>query len=118
MKTVNQILKLLNKTPETYETEFFQAYLRWCMAFATNYNNDLQKVVANSSISKYYNREHAKCEAKFLELISFYVNKINITPKEAQSMYNNCLFDMNNRFSKPLIEQAKKTNIYNDITAN
>ncbi|EKT3967199.1 hypothetical protein NTJ12_002281 [Flavobacterium psychrophilum] len=115
---MSKILKFLKKTPEDYETAFFKTYLHWCMAFATNYGNDLQKLVANSSISKYYNREHSKCEAKFLELISFYHTEIGITPKEAQKLYDKCIFDMNNRFCKPLIDQAKKTNIYHDITKN
>ena len=114
MKTMSQILKLLNKTPHEYFSMYFGAYWRWCESVSTN-DAETQMVLANASVNKYYNREYAKCEAKFLDFIK---DHQNATPKDAMELYIECTFEMFNRKCEPIINQAKKNNIYNDITAN
>jgi hypothetical protein len=114
MKTVKQHLQT---TQEAYETMLFETYQRWCMDFCLNYQNDLQSILANSKINKYFLFEYAKCEAEFLNLISRYEDSPTVTAIDARTLYADCTFQIFNRTPKPLIQEAKKLKIY-DTTRN
>ena len=114
MKTVNQLLDL---SPEAYENMIMETYLRWCMDFCTNYQSELQSVLANAKMNKYFLFEYAKGETEFLRLISRYKDSPTVTQKDVQTLYNDCTFDIFNRTPKSLIQEAKKLKVY-DITAN
>lgn len=104
--------QLLNKTPLQYEIIIWETYYRWCLDFCSNYQNDLQSVLANSKINKYFLFEYGKCETEFLKLITFYESEIGITPQEAQKLYDKCVLQIFNRTPKPLIDEAKKLKVY------
>ena len=114
MKTVNQ---LLNKTQEEYEFMVMATYTRWCMDFCTNYQSELQSVLANSKMNKYFLFELAKGEAEFLKLISRYEGSPTVTTQDAERLYSECTFQIFNRTPKALIQEAKKLKVY-EPTAN
>ncbi len=107
------ILVRLNKSQEDYEFMVMNIYLRWCMGFAINYTNDLQKVVANAHISEYFLTEFKKIETEFLEITQEYDGAANIKPKDALQVFNRCTNQLFNRYPKILIHEAKKLNIIN-----
>ncbi|WP_395075340.1 hypothetical protein [Flavobacterium sp.] len=109
---MNTINELLNKTPEEYENIILKTYFLWCMDFCINYHSDLQRILANSAVNKYFLYEYAKCEAEFLKLISRYEDSPTVTSKDIQTLYDDCSFKISNRNPKPLILAAKKLNIY------
>ena len=111
MQTTAQLLRI---TDCEYDFVYFDHYNRWCQSVTIN-EQQFQSVLANASVNKYYNREYAKCEAEFHELIAQYPN---VTAAEAMKLYGRCTFDMFNRRSPVLIEQAKKTQIINHLIAN
>lgn len=114
MKTVQQLLKL---DTQEYETMLFETYMRWCMDFCSNYQSELQSVLANAKMNRYFLFEYSKCEAEFLKLISRYENSPTVTLGDTRTLYNNCTFQIFNRKSQPLIQEAKKLKIY-EPTAN
>lgn len=68
MKTLTKsIPELLNMTPEVYQEGYFQQYMRWCLSFSVNKENDFQKLLANRAIANYYNDNFQKLEQKFVE---------------------------------------------------
>lgn len=109
---MNPILKLLNRTSEEYECMYFGAYWRWCESISVN-EAETQMVLANAGLNKYYRMEYAKLEAEFLELIKRYPNA---TQKEVLKLYADCTYGMFNRRCAPLIREAKRNNIINQIT--
>lgn len=116
---MNPILVRLNVSQFDYDFMVMNIYLRWCMGFAINYTNDLQKVVANTPINKYFLTEFKKIEAEFLEIMQEYDGAANIKPKDALQVFNICAVQLHNRYPKILIHEAKKLNIINhDHTAN
>ena len=113
------ILVRLNVSQFDYDFMVMNIYLRWCMDFSLNYFNDLQKVVANTPINKYFLTEFKKIEAEFLEIMQEYDGATNIKPKDALQVFNRCSIQIFNRYPKILIHEAKKLNIINhDHTAN
>ena len=64
MKTT--IHELLQHSPDKYQQDYFERYLRWCMSYATNLETDLQKLLANGLIANYYNENFKPLEHKFV----------------------------------------------------
>lgn len=116
MRTVISYLQI---TPEEYENMYIESFMRWCMDLSINYENDLQKVLANSAISKWYLAEWKKCEQEFLKCMHRRQQTLRpISKLDAQSIYNHSTFNMFNLRPKGLLNDAKKLNIFNDTTAN
>lgn len=111
MKTTNPILVRLNINEDQYFDMRMSMYMRYCMDFCINYHNDLQKLLANTALSKYYFTELAKCEEEFLQIMDAYEGEANVKPADGMEMYHKCAFRMHSIYSKPLIEQAKALNI-------
>ena len=108
MKKQQQIQKLLNIDQLGYDQIYFNAYVRWCESVSIN-DTQLQMVLANSSVNKYYNMEYAKCEDEFLLLANRYPTA---TQDDATKLYFRCTVAMFNRRCEPIIKLAKKTPIY------
>ena len=66
MAAKKPIHELLNMDFDVYEQDYTERYLRWCMNRSKNFDNDLQKVMANRSVANYYNVQFAKLEERFL----------------------------------------------------
>ena len=97
MQTIPQLLAI---TTEQYDAMYFGAYWRWCESVSIN-ENQVQSVLANASVNKYYNTEFAKLENEFLLLAAIYPNA---TPDEMQHLYFKCTVTMFNRRCNVLIE--------------
>lgn len=116
---MNPILVRLNMSQEEYDNEKMEIYLRWCMDFCTNYQNELQKVLSNPPVNKYFLTEFAKCEKEFLAVMQAYDGATHIKPKDALATFHRCSVSIFNRFPKVLISNAKKPTIISyDATAN
>ncbi|QYS86332.1 hypothetical protein JJC03_15640 [Flavobacterium oreochromis] len=116
---MNAILVNLNITQEQYEFEVLDIFLRWSMDFATNYENDLQKIVQNAPVFNYFKTEFAKCEREFLNIMKEYENQPNIKPKDVKEAFNRSTISIFNKYPKSLIINAKKPIIIAyDIAAN
>ncbi|MCV9929490.1 hypothetical protein OIU83_17650 [Flavobacterium sp. LS1R49] len=87
MDTINQLLGL---SPEEFEKERFGYYWKWCEKLTTNIL-EAQKILANSSINRYYNIELAKCEKEFLFRIRNYQDSETITAKDRKRLYEKCI---------------------------
>ena len=104
---MNTILKILDLTQYHYDMIYLGNYMRWCESVTIN-PAQLQMVMANASVDKYYAMEYAKCTADFLELIKNYPNA---NPADAMELYVTCTLPMFNRRCLPVIAAAKKNNI-------
>ena len=50
---------------------YLDLYMRWCESVTVN-EQQLQMVLANASVNKYFNFEYAKCITKFIDHMSNY----------------------------------------------
>lgn len=108
---MNKILEYLEVTQEEYENMYLGAYMRWCESVCLA-PSEFQNVLANASISKYYNTELAKCEAEFVKLFSRYENSETVSAKDAKNLYCDCTFKMFNIRPMVLLSTAKKIKVY------
>ncbi len=116
---MNAILVRLNMSQEQYDGLKMTIYLRWCMDFCTNYENELQKVMSNPPINRYFLTEFSKCENEFIDLMQTYDGVTQIKPSDALATFKRCSVSIYNRFPKVLIINAKKPTIISyDATAN
>ncbi|MCJ1809879.1 hypothetical protein [Flavobacterium covae] len=116
---MNPILVKLNISQEEYEIKMMDIYLRWCMDFAINYENDLQKIVHSAPVFNYFKTEFAKCETEFLTMMGAYENAQQIKPVDIWATFYRCIVSLFNRYPKNLIINAKKPiTISYDIAAN
>lgn len=96
----------LKMTSEEHELLIFGAYARWCESVTIN-PGEFQKVLANSSVNKWYLLEYAKCEKEFHNLTDRYGN--SISTEDFKRCYNQCTYNMFNIRPTALLQQIKKT---------
>lgn len=94
-----------------FENQRTEKYMRWCLNIARTQNAPLQLILANSSISKYYNYELAKLENKFLQLVDG--KHQHMSQKSLNDIYSIIVVDIFNLTPKPLVDAAKKLTIIN-----
>jgi hypothetical protein len=102
--TKNNIHEHLGLTFKEYDTQYFERYSNWCESVVLTLL-EYQKVLANSQISKWYNREFEKCEQEFLTIINDYPNA---TTESKKQCYDRCAVRLFSIFPKVLIDEAKK----------
>lgn len=110
--TINQKLKM---TQEEYELFIFGAYARWCETLSGTSDRELQKIMANSGINKWYMTEYAKCEAEFLQLTERYEECSTITALDFKKCYAECTYRMFNIRPTVLLQIIKKSTIGSKI---
>ena len=110
MQTIPKLLAIKN---HEYNDMYFDAYLRWCESVSIN-ENQVQSVLANASVNKYYNTEFAKCENEFLQLAKNYPHATAI---DLQELYAKCMYAMFNKRCNVLLHQAKTLNLQGYDTA-
>ncbi|MGR3791593.1 hypothetical protein ACUXZJ_12045 [Flavobacterium sp. TN-1] len=114
-----KIINLLNIHPEQYSSMLFETYMHWCTDFCTkNYEQELQSLLANAPINKYFLMEYRKLEAEFLEMAKEYQKDPNITPEDYRELYADCTVKIFNRHQKALVRNAKITTIINNYECN
>ena len=106
MKT---ILEHLAINQHQYEMAYIDTYMRWSESVSIT-EAQLQMIMANSAVNRYFNMEFKKCEAEFLELITRYPNA---TPTDAATLWGRCTVALFNRRCLPLIKQAITLKIEN-----
>lgn len=94
----------LGLTLENYETQYFERYSNWCESVSITLL-EYQKVLANSTVNKWYNTEFQKCEAEFLHLIKDYPNTSIESKKQC---YDQCVVRLFSIFPKPILDEVKK----------
>jgi hypothetical protein len=103
-KTINQKLKM---TPEEYEDLIFGAYARWCESVTIN-THEFQKVLANSSINKWFMMEYSKCEKEFKQLTARYEENDTIIAEDFKRCYSECTYRMFNIRPMALLQEINK----------
>lgn len=104
-----QLHELIYMTPEHYSEDYTERYLRWCMNRSQDLDQDLQRLLANSSISKWYNHEFAKLEERIISMLEPQHGKISY--KQARTIFGSIVAEMFIKYPMPLIDQARKLNI-------
>jgi hypothetical protein len=102
--TINQKLQM---TASEYDDMVFKSYLRWCESVSLN-AQELQKILANSSISRWYMTEYTKLEVEFMQLTGSFEICETITKCDFKTCYKNCTIQMFNIRPMPLLQEAKK----------
>lgn len=101
------ISTILKKDEVEFENLQIERYMRWCIYLSNKTGISLQMILANTSISKYYNYEFSKLENSFLNLIE---GKIKCIPeKTLQQMYEVVVVDIFNLFPMALLDGIKKS---------
>ncbi len=110
MTKTTEINELLYITSDQYETDCQDRYLRWCLSRSKDMGQDLQQLLANTSISKYYNIEFAKIEQSFIEIVGPQKGILNY--KTVRAIYSTMIIEIFNKYPQPLFEAARKLNVY------
>ncbi|PKP26604.1 MAG: hypothetical protein CVU03_03450 [Bacteroidetes bacterium HGW-Bacteroidetes-2] len=108
MKTT--IYNLFCLTPEAYERQVFELWMRYCIMLSFGKENDLQRLLANTALNNWYMQEFERFENRFLEYYADFAGKTS--PDTLWAIYKD-------EFTKglmclrcpTLIENARKTNI-------
>jgi hypothetical protein len=101
-------IQKLNVTPQVHEDMIFSIYSRWCQSVVTN-DKQFQMVLANSSISKWFMVEYAKCEAEFHKLTNPYVGSSTVSTADLRKCHEQCTHQMFNIRPMALLERIKGT---------
>lgn len=112
--TINQKLKM---STEEYELLIFGAYARWCESVTIN-AHEFQKVLANSSINKWFMTEYGKCEIDFEQLTARYSQNDTIIAEDFKRCYAECTSRMFNIRPMVLLNEIKKTSTGSGLKVN
>lgn len=112
--TINQKLKM---STEEYELLIFGAYARWCESVTIN-THEFQKVLANSSINKWFITEYDKCEKDFEQLTARYQDSDAIIAEDFKRCYAECTYRMFNIRPMVLLNAIKKTSTESTMKIN
>lgn len=112
--TINQKLKM---STEEYELLIFGAYARWCESVTIN-THEFQKVLANSSINKWFITEYDKCEKDFEQLTARYQDNDAIIAEDFKRCYAECTYRMFNIRPMVLLNAIKKTSTESTMKIN
>lgn len=100
-------LQKLDICPEQYESMILNLYSYWCESVSTT-NREYQKVIANTSINRWFLMELSKCEKEFHLLTDRYVGS-NVTPLDFNNCYRDCMYKLNNIRPTALLNEVKKS---------
>lgn len=104
MKTIIQKLEI---TKDQYEAVIWTFYSNWC-GHMTNDIKEFQQALANASINAWFRMELSECEDKFHEMTDRYTDQ-NVTAKDYERCYHNCLITLFSIRPTALLNQIKKT---------
>lgn len=111
-----EIITILQVDEVEFENLRIERYLRWCMSISSRRQVPLQAIMANTSISKYYNAELSKLEKNFLQLVK---GKTSFLDKKAlKEFYEIIVVDVFKHYPDVLLQECRKIKIENQITLN
>jgi hypothetical protein len=115
----HQVHTLLYLSAESYAEGYFERFLRWCLSRSVDRDQDVsdpwflkpdtQHLIANTAISKWYDYEFGKLEAKFIEIVNPQHGLIDFAA--ARQIYNSLTNEMLKKFPQTLIDSARNLNI-------
>lgn len=126
---MDSIHKKIGMSGADYAELYTVKYMRWCMSLSKSYfpeeekkdermrrdimdcGSDLQKLMANKSLSLWFKREFDKLELKFLDDLKGYEKLGVAKAQDIMKLYSETMLDIYNIFPKPLLEQARNTKI-------
>lgn len=113
MTTTITIYELLGKTAQEYEQEDFERYMRWCMSFANRLSEgrDLQMLLANTAVSKYYTEHFRALESQFLTVVLPIYKSTKV--ESIRQIYVSITAQMYNNYPGALFEAARNLRISN-----
>lgn len=103
MKTIaikNQIMDTLQWSSEEYDDRLFQSYFNYCVSYGS-YPANIQQLLANSKLNKWFLKEYAKAEVQFLKIAEV------VPPTKVdflRGQYKACTAEVMKLYSKPLID--------------
>lgn len=109
-KTIAQILLM---DPSAYVETNLERYMRWCQNIANQKGVPLQSILANTAIANYYRTEINRLESEFLREATPIKGLVKFSTM--RTMYSEKLVQIFTVYPSPLIEQAKKMKIVNQL---
>jgi hypothetical protein len=82
--------------------------MAWCEIYSSN-DEELQSLLANTSLYNWWNKQHNVLEAQYLEDVEPYLAKSDI--KQLRDLYDSKMATIVMYYSKPLVKQARKLNL-------
>tara|TARA_R110002051_G_scaffold297564_2_gene363941 strand:+ start:12649 stop:12975 length:327 start_codon:yes stop_codon:yes gene_type:complete len=107
---MEKLLAALQVNQDTYDNIIFQQWFNWC-GRVTKDQTELQCLLANAALFNWWRMEYSAFERDFLFEITPYGG--NTSEKDAYLLYIKNVHKIQLYYSKPLIMNAKKTNIGN-----
>lgn len=95
----NKIIQILKITPEEYDERIFAQYMEWCQKRA-NSNNNLQELLANAQIDRWFFGQLAIKQREFVEMYEHFPKAVE-RPEFHYNSYVNEIFSL---YPKPLID--------------
>ena len=115
------IHELLYMSQSAYNENYIQQYMRWCIdkscesekqmhVIDRNFSKpDLQSIIANTHISKWYAYEYEKLEQKFIQIST--PQHGSISCPQVRQIFSALVSEIFTRYPNPLIESARKLSI-------
>ena len=105
---MKKLLAALQVDQNAYDNIIFQQWFNWCGKVSKDHT-ELQSLLANAALFNWWRMEYSAFERDFLFEISPY--KGNTSKRDAYLLYIKNVHKIQLYYSKPLITNAKKTNI-------
>lgn len=105
----NTIAKLLTLSQKEYEDKILDLWLRYCCAKAHNNKTDLQRLLANTALNKWFLHEVARLEDEWWNEIGDFETVLD--PTTAMALYNEKTINIFMLSCPPLMTEARKLNI-------
>lgn len=103
----NNILEKLNLSPEAYQAGVFAVYFEWCESLSIN-QRELQSILANAAIARWYSYELEKCEAEFHRRTNRYCDSPSISQDDYRVCYEDCVQKLFNLRPMALLQEVKQ----------
>lgn len=104
MKAIHEILGI---DTAKYEDMVFAIFLVWAQGYAVK-PNDIQNIIANAAIARWFRSELSQLEEDFKEEIKGFESNHTITALHLKTLYHRSIVRIYILQPKPLITQARK----------
>ncbi len=112
MTATKPIHELLQMTIAEYDDFVFERYMRWCMSKVDpKRENDLQQLLANSALSKWFITEFARHENSFAKMVEN--THSYLKAPQIRTLYTTVTIQVYEHYPRPLMEAARNINIIN-----